>query len=146
MSHHRTPSPILSDPGQSSGDASLDHEVLSYSRQSSSDASSDHEVPSDPGQSSSDASSDHEEYFKLKEAYLKVTDLYSSASLDVDKMRDELKAACAALGIIEQEATQACDEKATTEAKVQNLLVATYDAAFPMQRVNDPSTIPKERL
>ena len=82
------PSPIPSDPGQSSGDAS-----------------SDHEVPSDPRQSSGDASSDHEEYFKLKEAYLKVTDLYSGASLDADKLRDELKATCTALGVTQQEGT-----------------------------------------
>jgi hypothetical protein len=76
------PSPIPSDPRQPSGDAS-----------------------SDPGQSSGDASSDHEEYFKLKEAYLKVTDLYSGVSLDVDKLRDELKATHAALAITQQEAT-----------------------------------------
>ena len=76
------PSSIPSDPEQSFGDASLDHEV-----------------PSDPGQSSGDASSDHEEYFKLKEAYLKVIDLYSGASLDVDK----LKAKHAALSVAQQE-------------------------------------------
>jgi hypothetical protein len=73
--------------------------ILSNPRQSSGDASSDHEVPFDPGQSSGDALSDHKEYFKLKEAYLKVTDLYSN------KLRDELKAAHAALGVAQQEAT-----------------------------------------
>ena len=83
--------------------------ILSDLRQSSGDASSDHEVPSIPGQSSGDASSDHEEYFKLKEAYLKVTDLYSGASLDANKLRNELKATCAALGVAQQEATQARD-------------------------------------
>ena len=72
--------------------------------QSCTNASSDHEVPSIPGQSSGDASSDHEEYFKLKEAYLKVKDLYSGASLDINKLRDELKAARAALGVAQQEA------------------------------------------
>jgi hypothetical protein len=49
--------------------------------------------------------SDHEEYFKLKEAYLKVIDLYSGASLDVDKLRDELMAARTTLGITQHEAT-----------------------------------------
>ena len=58
--------------------------------QSSGDPSSDQEVSSDPKQSSGDASSDHEEYFKLKEAYLKVTDLYLGAILDANKIRDEL--------------------------------------------------------
>jgi hypothetical protein len=80
------PSLILSNPGQSSGDAS-----------------SEHEVPSNPRQSFGDASSDHEEYFKLKEAYLNITNLYSGASLDADKLHDELKAACAALGVTQQE-------------------------------------------
>ena len=87
-------------------------------RQSSSDALLDHKVSSNPGQSSGDALSDHEEYFKLKEAYLKFIDLYSGASLDADKLHDELKAACAALGVAQQEAAQARDEKAATEAKV----------------------------
>ena len=81
-------SSIPSNPGQSSGDAS-----------------SNHEVPSNPGQSSGDASSDHEEYFKLKEAYLKVTDLCSGASLNINKLHDELKATHATLGIAQQEAT-----------------------------------------
>ena len=54
----------------------------------------------------------------LKEAYLKVIDLYSRASLDADKIHDELKAAHAALGVAQQDATQARDEKATAEAKV----------------------------
>ena len=132
MSHRRTPLPIPSDPGQSSGDASSDHEVLS-----------------NPEQSSSDASLDHEEYFKLKEAYLKVIDLYSGASLDTNKLRDELKVAHAVLGITQQKATQARDEKAAAEAEVQNLLVdatATYDAAFPMQTTNDLATTPEEHL
>jgi len=40
-------------------------------------------------------------------AYLKVTDLYSGASLDVDKLRDELKAMHAALSVAQQEAAQA---------------------------------------
>ena len=101
MSHHRTPSPILSDPGQSSGDASLDHDVTS-----------------NPGQSSSDALLDHEEYFKLKEAYLKVIDMYSGVSLDVGNLRDELKAAHAAIGVAQQEVAQARDKKAATEAEV----------------------------
>jgi len=92
--------------------------IPSDPRRSSSDASSDHEVPSDPGQSSSDASSDHEEYFKLKEAYLKVTDLYSEASLDADKLCNELNAARATFGIAQQEAAQARDEKAAAEAEV----------------------------
>ena len=56
-------------------------------------------IPSDSGQSSGDASLDHEEYFMLKEAYLKVTDLYLGANLDADKLRDELKAMRAALGV-----------------------------------------------
>ena len=81
------PSSIPSNPGQSCTNASSDHEVLS-----------------NPEQSSSDASSDHEEYFKLKEAYLKVTDLYSGASLDTNKLRDELKVAHVTLGIAQQEA------------------------------------------
>ena len=80
--------PIPSNTGQSSGDPSLDHEVSS-----------------NPGQSSGDASSDHEEYFKLKEAYLKVIDLYLGASLDAAKPRDELKAARTVLGVAQQEAT-----------------------------------------
>ena len=84
------PSSIPSNPGQSSGDAS-----------------SNHEVPSNPGQSSGDASSDHEEYFKLKEAYLKIIDLYSGASLDANKLCVELKATSAALSVAQQEATQA---------------------------------------
>ena len=78
--------------------------IPSNLRQSSGDASLDHEVPPDPRQSSSDALLDHEEYFKLKEAYLKVTNLYLGASLDTDKLRDELKAAHAALGVAQQEA------------------------------------------
>ena len=72
---------------------------------------------------------------KLKEAYLKVTDLYSRASLDIDKLHDELKVVHAILGVAQQEASQAQDEKAATEAEVQNLLVdatATCDIAFPM--------------
>jgi uncharacterized membrane protein len=62
--------------------------------------------------------------------------LYSGASLDVDKLHDELKAVRAAIGVAHQEATQARDKKAAAEAKVQNLLVdatAAYDAAFIMQ-------------
>jgi hypothetical protein len=93
--------------------------------------------------------SDHEEYFKLKEAYLKVIDLYSGASLDADKLCNELKAACAALGIAQQEAAQARDEKAATEAEVQNLLVdatAACDTACPVQTADDPITAPEERL
>ena len=88
MSHRRMPSPIPSGLRQSSSDALLDHEV-----------------PSNPRQSFGDASSDHEEYFKLKEAYCKVTDLYSGASLDADKLHDELNATHAALGVAQQEAT-----------------------------------------
>ena len=53
----------------------------------------------DPGQSSGEVSLGHEEYFKLKEAYLKVIDLYSGASLDTNKLHDELKATRAALGV-----------------------------------------------
>ena len=63
-------------------------------------------ILSDPRQSSGDASSDDEEYFKLKEAYHKAIELYSGASLDVDKLRNELKATCTALGIAQQEVTQ----------------------------------------
>ena len=102
-------------------------------------------ILSNPGQSSGDASSDHEEYFKLKEAYLKVTDLYSGASLDADK----LKATGAALGIAQQEAAQAQDKKAAAKVEVQNLLVdttAACDAAFPVQTGNDPVTTPEERF
>ena len=40
------------------------------------------------------------------EAYLKVTDLYSGASLDANKLRDELKVARTTLGVAQQEATQ----------------------------------------
>ena len=40
------------------------------------------------------------------EAYLKVTDLYSGASLDVDKLRNELKAAHAILGVALPEAAR----------------------------------------
>ena len=87
-SHRRTSSPIPSDPRQSSSDASLDHEVSS-----------------NPGQSFGDASSDDEEYFKLKESYIKAIELYSKASLDANKLCDEPKATCAALGIAQQEAT-----------------------------------------
>ena len=59
--------------------------------------------------------------------------MYLGASLDIDKLRDELKVARAALGVAQQEATQARDENAAAEAEVQNLLVvatAAYDAAF----------------
>jgi hypothetical protein len=56
-------------------------------------------------QSSGDASLDDEEYFKLKESYLKATELYSGANLDTNKLYDELKAVCATLGVAQQEAT-----------------------------------------
>ena len=65
----------------------------------------------------------------------------SGASLDVDKLRNELKATCTALGIAQQEATKARGEKATAEVVVQNLLVdvtATCDAAFPVQAADNP--------
>jgi hypothetical protein len=100
-------------------------------------------IPSDLAQSFGDASSEDEAYLHLKESYRKVTDLYSGASLDIDKLHDELKAARAALGVTHQEATQAREEKAVAEAEVQNLLVdatAAYDAAFPVQTVDDPNT------
>jgi hypothetical protein len=61
-------------------------------------------ILSDPEQSSGAESSDDEEYYKLKEAYNKAIELYSGASLDADKLRDELKAARAALGVAQQEA------------------------------------------
>ena len=64
-------------------------------------------IPSDLGQSSGAKSPDDEEYFKLKESYHKATELYSGANLDVNKLRDELKAAHAALGVAQQEAAQA---------------------------------------
>ena len=114
-SHHRTPSPI----------------------------------PSDLGQSSGVESSDDEEYFKLKESYYKAIELYSGVSLDADKLCDELKATRVTLGVAQQEATQAKDEKAAAEAEVQNLLVdatAACDSAFPMQTADDPTTTPEERL
>ena len=38
--------------------------------------------------------------------------------MDADKLRDELKAARAALGVAQQEATKARDEKVAVEAKV----------------------------
>ena len=38
--------------------------------------------------------------------------------MDADKLRDELKAARAALGVAQQEAAQTRDEKAAAEAKV----------------------------
>ena len=44
-----------------------------------------------PAQSSGAESSDDEEYFRLKESYHKATQLYSRASLDTDKLCDELK-------------------------------------------------------
>jgi len=86
--------------------------------QSSGDPSSDQEVSSDPKQSSGDASSYHKEYFKLKEAYLKATELYSGASQDADKLCDELKATHAALGVAQQEADQAQGKRATTKEEV----------------------------
>ena len=64
-------------------------------------------IPSDPGQSSGAKLLDNEEYFKLKEAHNKATELYSGASLDANKLRDELKAAWAALGVAQQEAAKA---------------------------------------
>ena len=59
-----------------------------------------------PTWSSSDESSDDEEYLQLKESYHKLTDLYSGASRDAERLRDELKAVLTALGITHQEATQ----------------------------------------
>ena len=56
-------------------------------------------IPSDLGQSYRDAASDDEEYFKLKEFCCKAIELYSGASLDADKLRDELKAAHAVLAV-----------------------------------------------
>ena len=85
----------------------------------------------------------------LKEAYLKVTDLYSGASLDANKIHDELKAVRAALGVVLQEAAQARDEMATAEAEVQNLLIdatAACDAAILVQTTDDPITTPEEHL
>jgi uncharacterized protein (DUF3084 family) len=66
--------------------------------------------------------------------------LYLGASLDADKLHNELKVARTTLGVAHQEATQARDEKAATEAEVQNLLVdatATCDATFLMQTADD---------
>ena len=63
--------------------------------------------------------SDDEEYYKLKEAYHNATELYSGASLDADKLHDELKAVHAALGVAQQEAAQEQDEKVVAEAEVQ---------------------------
>ena len=56
-------------------------------------------ILSDPRQSSGAEPSDDEEYYKLKEAYHKAIELYSGASLDANKLCDELKAACATLGV-----------------------------------------------
>ena len=75
--------------------------------------------------------------------------MYSGASLDTDKLRDELKAARATLGVTQQEATQVRDEKAAAEAEVQNMLVdatTACDAAFPVQTTDDPVTTPDEGL
>ena len=75
--------------------------------------------------------------------------MYSAVSLDADKLRDELKATCAALGVTQQEATQEQDEKAVTEAEVHNLLIdatVACDATFPVQIVDDPVTALEERL
>jgi hypothetical protein len=54
----------------------------------------------------------------LKEAYNKAIELYIRASLDADKLCDELKATRATLGVAQQEAAQARDEKVAAEAKV----------------------------
>ena len=75
--------------------------------------------------------------------------MYSGASLDADKLCNELKATYAALGIAQQEAAHARDEKAATEVEVQNLLVdatAAYDAAFLVQTMDDLVTALEERL
>ena len=54
-----------------------------------------------------------------------------------------------ALGVTQQEAAQARDEKVAAEAEVQNLLIdatAACDAAFPMQTADGPATTLEERL
>ena len=75
--------------------------------------------------------------------------MYSGASLDANKLCNELNATCAVLGVAQHEATQVRDEKVAAEAKVQNLLIdatVTCDAAFPVQVVDDPVTAPEEHL
>lgn len=70
----------------------------------------------------------------MKRAHREVANLYSGASLDADKRRDQLKAALAALDAANQEAAKERDKKASVEAEMQNLLddvTAACDTCLP---------------
>jgi hypothetical protein len=69
--------------------------------------------------------------------------LYSGASLDADKLRNDMKAARAVIGVAHQEATQVRDEKAAAEAEVHLLVDATTacDTAFPVPYIGVPPSL-----